>query len=111
MADLASVRLPLLFSASVLLLIFSSFSGAAQGHATSFSPCFGSPLVSVHAPDSGPAARQGIHPPLIFSLGPYAHPLLALDSVPHAEASGHSSVGFLCVVKTRQGDSFDRICL
>jgi hypothetical protein len=34
--DLASVRLPLLLSPSVLLLIFSSFSGAAQGHATSF---------------------------------------------------------------------------
>jgi hypothetical protein len=56
-ADLALVRLTLLFSPSVLLLIFSSFLGAAQGHATSFSPCFGSPLVSVHAPNSGPAAR------------------------------------------------------
>jgi hypothetical protein len=36
-ADLASVRLPLLFCPTVLLLIFSLFSGAAQGHAISFS--------------------------------------------------------------------------
>jgi hypothetical protein len=33
---------------------------------------------------------------------------LALDSVPHTEADGLGSVGYLCAVKTRQEDSFDR---
>jgi hypothetical protein len=50
---------------------------------------------------------RGFTPDLVFSLGPYAHPLLAPDSVPHAEGGGHGSVGFLCAVKTRQVDSFD----
>jgi hypothetical protein len=66
----------LLFSPSVLLLIFSSFSGAAQGHTTSFSPCFGSLLVSVSAPDSGPVVRQGIHSRSGFLAWPLCAPFV-----------------------------------
>jgi hypothetical protein len=54
---------------------------------------------------------KGFTPALIFSLGPFTHFWLAPDSVPHAEAGSHGSVGFLCAVKTRQGDSFDQFYL
>jgi hypothetical protein len=37
---------------------------------------------------------RGFTPTLIFSLGPYAHPLLAPDLVPHAKAGSHGSIGF-----------------
>jgi hypothetical protein len=65
-----------MFPPSVLLLIFSSFSGAAQGHATSFSSCFGSPLVSVRAPNSGLAVRQGIHSRSDFLAWPLCAPFV-----------------------------------
>jgi hypothetical protein len=53
---------------------------------------------------------RGFTVPLIFSLGPYADPLLAPVSVTHAEAGGNGSVGFFRC-ENSSGDSFDRFCL